>query len=243
MLDVIEKLLILQDRDRKISHVGAELASISPQRDRLQGRLSDAQAGLESGKLQLKQLETERKRLELEVEGKKQQIEKYSLQQFQTKKNDEYRALASEIDTCKTAIVSFEDQQLELMEKAEAVQKEVTAAAQNTNETRKQVESHLSDLAEREQALQKELSDLEAGYEQLEGAVGDESVLSRYKRLRRQRGERTVVGIEHSVCGGCHMKLPTQIVISCQGATELICCPNCGRILYYTPHMDLAVAD
>jgi predicted nucleic acid-binding Zn-ribbon protein len=98
-------------------------------------------------------------------------------------------------------------------------------------------------LSDREKALNKELGDLEAGNEQLEGAVGDESVLDRYKRLRKQRGERTVVGIEHSVCGGCHMKLPTQIVISCQGGVELISCPNCARLLYYTPHMDLAVTE
>lgn len=243
MLDVIEKLLILQERDRKISYVKVELASIAPQRERLQATESDAQAKLDGAKLKLKQFETERKQLELEVDSKKQQIEKYSLQQFQTKKNDEYRALASEIDTCRGAIVLLEDQQLELMEKADGAQKEVSNASQVAGEAKKLIDSQLSDLSQREQALRKQLADLEAGYEQLEAAVGDESVLGRYKRLRKQRGERTVVGIEHSVCGGCHMKLPTQIVISCQGGQELICCPNCGRILYYTPHMDLAVAE
>jgi predicted nucleic acid-binding Zn-ribbon protein len=243
MLDVIEKLLVLQDRDRKISYVRAELANLGPQRDRLQARTQEILGESEQAKLRLKQLESERKHLELEVEGKKQQIEKYALQQFQTKKNDEYRALATEIETCKTAIVGLEDQQLELMEKAEATQKAVTASSQAANESKKQLDAQLHDLAEREGALQKQLADLEAGYDRLEAAVADESVLARYKRLRKQRGDRTVVGIEHSVCGGCHMKLPTQIVISCQGAQDLICCPNCGRILYYTPHMDLAVAE
>lgn len=243
MLDAIEKLLILQDRDRKISHVKAELSSVAPQRERLQAQSSGAQTKLEEAKLRLKQCETERKRLELEVEAKKQQIEKYSLQQFQTKKNEEYRALANEIQNCRTAIVGLEDQQLEFMEKAEAAQRDVSAANQMASEAKKLVESQLAEVAAREEALRRELADLEAGYEELEAAVADQSVLARYKRLRKQRGERTVVGIEHSVCGGCHMKLPTQIVISCQGAQEVICCPNCGRILYYTPHMDLAIAE
>jgi uncharacterized protein len=243
MLGVIEKLLVLQDRDRQISQVRAEVASIAPQRDRLQARVTETKGQLDAAKLRLKQLETDRKRLELEVEGNKQQIEKYSLQQFQTKKNEEYRALAHEIDTCKAAIVTLEDQELELMEEADTVQKTVAATTQVANQSRKQVDTHLADLAEREQALNKQLAELEAGYEQLEAAVGDESVLAKYKRLRRQRGERSVVGIEHCVCGGCHMKLPTQIVVSCQGAQELLSCPNCGRILYYSPDMDLAVAD
>jgi predicted nucleic acid-binding Zn-ribbon protein len=220
-----------------------ELANIEPQRSRLQGRLADSQTALDSAKTKLKHLESDRKRLELEVESKKQQIEKYALQQFQTKKNEEYRALASEIETCKAAIIALEDQEIELMEQAEAVQKQAAVYSNQAREAKAEFDKQMADLAEREQVVQRNLAELEAGYEQLETAVGDESVLARYKRLRKQRGERTVVGIEHSVCGGCHMKLPTQIVISCQADQELISCPNCGRILYYTPHMDLAVAD
>jgi hypothetical protein len=243
MLDVIEKLLILQDRDRRISQLRAELANIAPQRERLQAQVTGLQARLDAAKLKLKQLESERKRLELEVDAKKLLIEKYALQQFQTKKNDEYRALANEIVTCKAAIVSLEDQQLELMEQSETIHKEVAVSSQAAAEAKKLVDSQLADLGDREQALNKQLTELEAGYEHLEAAVGDDSVLGRYQRLRRQKGDRTVVGIEHSVCGGCHMKLPTQIVVSCQGAQELICCPNCGRILYYASHMNLAAAD
>jgi uncharacterized protein len=243
MLEVIEKLLILQDRDRKIGRVRAELTTIEPQRERLRAQVAEAQSALESGKQRLMQLESERKRLELEVESKKQQIERYSLQQFQTRKNDEYRALANEIDTCKGLIAGLEDKQLELMEQADVIQKQVASAANAATETRRTVETQLAAMEQREHALKKELADLESGYAQLQESVGDESVLARYKRISKQKGDKTVVGIEHSVCGGCHMKLPTQIVVSCQGWQEIISCPNCGRILYYTPQMDLAVAD
>ena len=56
---------------------------------------------MDAVKTKIKLVETERKKLELEVDSKKQQIERYSLQQFQTKKNEEYRALAHEIETCR----------------------------------------------------------------------------------------------------------------------------------------------
>ncbi|MBM3833375.1 MAG: hypothetical protein FJ403_08905 [Verrucomicrobia bacterium] len=242
MRDVIEKLLILQDRDRKIVRVHAELGNIKPERDALQRRLNGAQQALDAAKLKLKQIETERKQLELEVEAKKQQIEKYSLQQFQTKKNDEYKALAHEIDGCKAAIVTLEDQQLELMERADEVQKEIAAANQTLQEMKKLADSQAAQLSDREQSLKRQLADFESNHDELTAAV-EESVLARYQRLRKQRGESSVVGIEHSVCGGCHMKLPIQIVISCQGQNELVSCPNCGRILYYARHMDLAVAE
>jgi predicted nucleic acid-binding Zn-ribbon protein len=39
------------------------------------------------------------------------------------------------------------------------------------------------------------------------------------------------------------MKLPAQILVTCQAAQEMVTCINCGRILYYTPDMVLASAE
>src|SRR5690349_6769029 len=155
MLPVIEKLLILQDRDRQLLKVQDELSRISPERLELQSKLATGQGALESAKHKVKHFESERKRLELEVEAKKQLIEKYSLQQFQTKKNEEYRALAHEIDLCKEAIVKLDDQQLELMEHIEGAQRQVAAATQATNEAKKNIDSIIADMGVREANLQK----------------------------------------------------------------------------------------
>ena len=197
MPEFIEKLLVLQDRDRKILRARGELASFGPEREALASRANSTQAVLDAAKLKIKQIESERKRLELEVEAKKLQIEKYSLQQFQTKKNDEYRALAHEIETCKEAIVQLDDQQLELMEQAEHEQTIVSTSAQAAANTKKVVDQKLAELAAREGNLKQQLAEFEANYDQLSVGI-DETVLTRYQRLRRNRGERTVVGIEHS---------------------------------------------
>src|SRR5213075_736237 len=84
MLEVIEKLLILQDRDRRIFRVKEELAHVEPERASLNDKAIKTQAGLENAKLKGKQLESDRKRLELEVDTLKEKIAKYSVQQFQT---------------------------------------------------------------------------------------------------------------------------------------------------------------
>ncbi len=94
MHEVIDKLLILQDRDRRIAEVQSELGQIEPQRRSFSARAATAQGALEAAKLRVKQLESERKKLELDVEAKKQLIERYSNQQLQTRKNEENRALA-----------------------------------------------------------------------------------------------------------------------------------------------------
>ncbi len=242
MQDIIEKLLTLQDRDRRLLHVKEQLARVEPDRQMLQAKAAGAKAGQDAVKNRVKQVETERKKLELEVESKKQQIEKYSLQQFQTKKNEEYRALAHEIETCREQIHALEDQQLELMEQNETLQKQVVTANREADEAVKLTEGQLKELAAREQSLKTEMGELEGTRTQLTTGL-EESVLHRYERLLRQKGDSVVVGIQHGVCGGCHMKFPMQLVVACQAAREIVTCPNCGRILYYTRDMDLAVAD
>jgi predicted nucleic acid-binding Zn-ribbon protein len=242
MHDVIEKLLILQDRDRQILKIQEQLSRITPERESFQARATGAQAGLDSAKLRGKIIETERKKLELEVDSKKQAIEKYALQQFQTKKNEEYRALAQQIETCRGDITKLEDRQLELMEHADLAAKELAAATRESQNVKGTIDQQLKDLAEREANLKSQLSELESNRDQLTGGIAS-NVMSRYTRLLKAKGGTVIVGINHGVCGGCHMKFPVQLAVQCQAEKELVSCPNCGRILYYTRDMDWAVAE
>jgi len=242
MLDVIEKLLILQDRDRKLRRIKGELARIEPERHSFQTKTAGAQSALEAARTRVKQTESERKTLELEVESKKQLIARYANQQLETRKNEEYRALNHEIDNCKKDIFEIENKELELMEQAEAAQREVLTATQALAHAKKVMEEQLSALAAREANLKRELAELETNREELFAAV-DESARGRYERLLRNKGESVIVGVQHGVCGGCHMRLQPQLLVQCQAQQELVTCSNCGRILYYTRDMDLAVAE
>jgi len=242
MLEMIEKLLVLQERDRQIRRVQAELAHIEPERQVLKARASDAQGGVERARQKAKEIESHRKELELEVAAKKQMIDRYANQQLQTRKNEEYRALAHEIEMCKEAIFKIEDQEIELMEQAEANQKETVKAARVESETTKLADDQIADLTTREQNLKRELAELEASREELAAAV-DDSAHARYDRLIKSKGENVVVGVQHGVCGGCHMRLPAQILVTCQAQQELVSCTNCGRILYYTRDMALTVPE
>ncbi len=242
MREMIEKLLLLQECDRRILHLRSERDSLAPRRQTLQSKAAGSQANQEAVRHKGLQIESDRKKLELEVEAQKQLIEKYSLQQYQTKKNDEFRALAHEIETCKAAIVKLDDEQLELMEQAEAAQRETVAATRTARELKAAAEMQIAELTKAEADLSQQLAALETEREQLVANV-DESLLGRYDRLLKQKGSNVIVGIQHGVCGGCHMQLSRQTVVTCRASEDLVACTNCGRILYYTRDMDLAVAE
>ena len=242
MLEIIEKLLVLQDRDRKIHRLQQELAQIAPERESLRAKAGSTQAQLDAAKNRVKQIESERKQRNLEVEAKKSQIEKYANQQLLTRKNEEYKALAHEIEMAKEAIFKIEDAEIVLMEHAEAAQKEVARANGEANEAKKLADTQIAELGQREENFKKELAALQLGRAELAAAV-DEVGRNRYDRILKSKGDNAVVGIDHGVCGGCHMKLQQQLIVTCQAQKEIVTCSSCGRILYYTRDMDLTGGD
>lgn len=242
MLKVIQKLLVLQDRDRRIQQLEAELATVGPQKQSLVSATAAARSKAEGARQHVLHLESDRKKLELEVTAKQELIEKYSLQQYQTKKNEEYKALTHEIEMCREAIRKLEDQQLELMEQSEKAHQLAAEAAREMELSDREHEAQMAALDDREANLRRHHADLTGNREELAAAV-EPGVLSKYERLRRTKGGRAVVGIDHGACGGCHVKLPAQVIIACRAVQEIVNCPNCGRILYYTSDMDLVPSD
>jgi predicted nucleic acid-binding Zn-ribbon protein len=242
MQEIIEKLLVLQDRDRKLLRVTQELAHIGPERESLKAKAASTQTALDAAKLRVKQIESERKQRDLEIEGKKAQIEKYLNQQLLTRKNEEYKALTHEIEMAKEVIFKIEDAEIVLMEQAEVAQKNIVTATAEAAAAKKLVDDQIGQLNQREENLKKDFTVLTADRAQLASAV-DDTTRTRYERIFKSKGENVVVGIDHSSCGGCHMKLPPQITTSCRAQAEIITCPNCGRILYFTRDMILTAAD
>lgn len=243
MIDVIQKLLELQTYDRKIQEIEELLNGIDPQKEALNRRLAAARAELEQARAALKQAESDRKQIELEIDAKKQLIQKYSFQQYQTKKNEEYRALANEIETCKQAISALEDQELELLYRIDELTKAVRTAETALQRTAEDVARQLAGLEATEQQLLTEIAALRETRANMCQGI-DESALKHYEHMVGHRGAgRIVVGIDRGICGGCHVQLPRQYLVRCRTGKELVLCPNCDRILYYSPEMNLVPGE
>ncbi len=227
----VEALLVLQDRDQKIASLKHQQAAGPREKHSLETRLAAARETVEAARARVRENEVERRKLELEVEGKRTAISRFKTQQQQTRKNDEFQALTSEIAHAEDGIHALEDRELLLMEQAEELQR--AAAATETEAARAQasIREQLARLEETSAATVRRLQELESDHAQLAGKV-DPDALYLYERLFAKKGDAAVVPLEHEICGGCHMKVPTQVASQVRGDQALTQCPNCGRILY-----------
>lgn len=231
MLEVIEKLLALQDRDQRLRAFQSELSHLPDERKSREKQIADSAARLEVARTRVKQIEVDKRNLEGEAQAKRDAITRYKQQQLQTRKNEEYAALAHEIEAAEKIISSIEDRELELMEEAETLKPAVAAAEKTHAEEKAKIEQVLAGLTEKKTNIEARVAELQADRSRLTDGI-DEDVLDRYERLFKTKQGAAVVPLEHEVCMGCHMKVTSQTAILVRSEKEIVHCPQCGRMLH-----------
>jgi predicted nucleic acid-binding Zn-ribbon protein len=227
----LEQLLVLQDRQQKIRQIQTEIKTVPLERSHLELQLTASAAGVEVLKQKTRQLEVERKKLELDVGTRAESIARLKTQQYQTRKNDEFQAIGHEIERYENEIRKLEDQELELMIEADKLKGEVEAAEKSARATKDSISRQLVDLESKSTALETQQRELESERKALASKI-DADLLDQFERLFNSKGDAAVVAVEHGVCTGCHMKVTTATRSRVKAAKEIVSCENCGRILY-----------
>ena len=201
------------------------------QRQNLEAQLAASAAALGALKSKAQHLEMDRKKLELDAGTRQESINRLKTQQYETRKNDEFRAMGNEIERYEKEIRQIEDQELELMDQADKLKVEVAAEEKKAAAARESIARQMADLEEKGKTLEGRLNTLTAERAELSGKV-EEDLLSRFERLFASKGDAAVVALEHEVCTGCHMKVTTQTAHRVKNGKEIVSCEQCGRILY-----------
>jgi predicted nucleic acid-binding Zn-ribbon protein len=227
----LEQLLILQDRQQKIRHIQAEIKTVPLERAHLESQLATTAAGMEALKQKARQVEVDRKNLELDVGTRAESIARLKTQQYQTRKNDEFQAISHEIQRYENEIRKLEDQELELMIEADKLKAEIEVADKSARATKESIARQLTDLEAKSKALESQQQKLETERQALAAQI-DDDVLDQFERLFNSKGDAAVVAVEHGVCTGCHMKVTTATAARVKAGKEIVSCENCARILY-----------
>lgn len=227
----LQTLLTLQDHDARMLACEKELERIPVERKNLEEQQIRLEQILETAVARSKEIEVEKNELELQIKAKEEQIAKYKTQQMQTRKNEEYAALSNEIEAARKVIEGLEDRELELLEEADRMVPVKKTAEEEFQAGKAKLELRVKGMEEKAENLRKE-ADSQREARKAVAATADPDQFAIYERLFRSKGASAIVPLDADVCGGCHMKVPSQIVVDVKAGKELVHCPLCGRILY-----------
>ena len=227
----LEQLLILQDREQKIRQIQIEIETVPLRRKSLEAQLAESRASVEALRQRARQVEVDRKKLELDVGVRAESVSRLKTQQYQTRKNDEFQALGHEIERYENEIRKIEDDELELMVLADKIKADLTAEETKAAATRDSIARQTADLDEKSKALDSQLQGLMTERSNLATKI-DEDSLALFERLFKSKGDAAIVAVDHGVCTGCHMKVTTATAAQVKAGKEIVSCENCGRILF-----------
>ncbi len=230
MSDQLTLLIQLQVLDQKLHQVRAEQKRIPEKIDAATKQLDRAKTELEKTRSAFELANKEKKKNELELALCEEKIAKSKRRLTDLKTNKEYQAHLHEIEAAKREQGNIEEQLLLGMEQVDQIKKalriqETSVMAEEVQfaATREQMDARLRADAESERQIEAAWATQSAGVEP--------RLLSEYKRLIVQKGS-AVTQIEDNICGGCHYRLPPQLIAEVKMREKMLTCTYCNRFLY-----------
>jgi predicted nucleic acid-binding Zn-ribbon protein len=230
----IEKLLILQDRDTRRLGIEAQMKAVPREIAAVEQRIASEKAAIDSAKGEVRELESKKKILETEIGSAETQRGKYQTQQLSVKKNDEYQALGHQIQDVQRQIGELEGKELETMYAIDEARKRFTAAEATLKQNIAGHEARIRSLKERNDSLAGEAAEAAAAVAEARSPV-PEAALQAYD-IAAHRRMPAVVPIRGGKCGGCHLKVSSEVESAARGKnsdTEFALCDQCGQMVYW----------
>jgi uncharacterized protein len=230
----IEQLLILQDRDQRRLQIEAGLKAIPREIAAVEARIASEKAAIEAAKGELRELESKKKLTETEIGSAETTLAKYRTQQLAVRKNDEYQALGHEIENTQKQIGELEGKELEVMYLIDEARKRFAAAEATLKQNIVGHESRIRTLREKEVSLSAELKDAQNEVATARSPVAA-NALEAYEKAASRRMP-AVVAIRGGKCGGCHLKVSSEVESAARGKQndqEFAVCDQCGQMVYW----------
>ena len=233
-LEMTMRVLIqLQNCDSQIRDFQSKKATAPVKIQRLEEGLKLAEKQVEEELDQLELFKKERRQAEQDIEDLENKINKSNIKLSNIKSNKEYKAALKEIGDLNTGKGNLEDKVLGIMEDIEALEERCDVGKARKKELEEKFEKERDEILKTLEAIDKDLKNLEKKRERFCQII-DEDLLRRYDSLKEHRGGLAINPVIQGVCQGCHMGIPPQKFNELVRGEELMSCPHCMRIIYWS---------
>lgn len=232
MADQLELLKQLQALDAELFRLRRAEEEKPRETEEAKAHLRAQEAKMKAAEEHLKSLQLAHKEKEMELQTREANVKKLQGQLFQVKTNKEYAAMQREIDSLKADNSLLEEDILKILEGMD------TATRQRQQEHARLGEEQRR-FAATQQRIEQELGQIVGQIEQLERARAElvpdvpSPTLAIYERILELREGLALVPLLNESCGGCHRRLPPQVLNEVYLKAKLVMCESCNRILYF----------
>jgi uncharacterized protein len=232
MKETIDLLFALQQLDDEIDDLEADEEAIPQEKRDLEAKVAELEGKVKAYKQEALDLAKLRKDKELELETASQKKVKFQGQLFQVKSNREYEALQHEINGLDEQVSKFEDEILEIMERAEKITQATGQEEKGLRAAVEQMKLEHQDLDRKAEELRKAISAKEEERSKMVTGL-DAALLARYGRIRENKDGLAVALIKNGACGGCFRRIPPQEMQVLRRSDRVTTCEGCGRIIIW----------
>lgn len=227
------KLLIgLQDCDTRIKDAQNKKKEGPLKIKILQTDLAQSESELEAELNQLESYKGEKRAAELQIEELESNTVKSNIKLNNIKSNKEYKAALKELSDLEKEKALMEDKLLAIMEQIETLDKKCVVSKEKWEEMKENLQKENVAVLKKLKSLNKVLKGLEKERAHSCQAI-DESLITRYDALRRNKDGFAISSVISGVCQMCHMGIPPQKFNELIRGDTLMSCPNCTRIIYW----------
>ncbi len=241
MLPDIENLLRLQEADKAIARLQAEIAELPKRVAAIELKLAGTRAQLEKAQAAIKEDEAARRKHDSTISDLRGKISKYRDQSLDVKTNEQYKALLHEIQFAEKEIAATEDKILEIMVNADARDKEVKAAQAELKAETAEIEKEKADARQVTAEDEKQLTEWHAKRDLMRKGV-NEDLLRHYERVSKFRGT-GISEVRDQKCMACQVMLRPQTYNDVRTGQQTLVCESCQRILYFNPADEMLALD
>lgn len=234
-LKQIEQLICLQKVDDEIHRIKQELESAPRDVENLRARFGDLVDQHTRQKDKMAHLRDQEKRLGLEIEDDSSRLKKSKGKLMTAGNSKEYHAMVREMDSLERVNRTKEEEKAALLE-------EITRQTSLLAEVEAQHQSLEAELRAGEAGLQARISAAESSLEELQlkrksaGKDVPAPVFARYEFIRERLEHPVIVPVSDGICSGCNIAIPPQNFIELQKAAQILSCPNCQRLMFWSEH-------
>ncbi len=229
-----EKLKALEELQRidlQIRDLHAQAEGHPLRLKQIEAERNSARQALDTVRGKLADNERARRQNEQLLSMEKEKVKKWESRLNELKTPREYAALARELDIAKKTNITAEEDVKRLAGEYDELRKQVGAAEEGVGQRDAVVSKEGEDIEKLLNGINRKVRALE---KEREAAVAscDRGLISRYERIRKQRGGVAVVAVVNGTCQGCNMNIPPQMANQLRTGAEVQTCPSCNRFIY-----------